>query len=1109
MRWNITVTLNVKMCQTLLCVLGLFLLITPLYGNTEDITPHVTLKSNWDQIFWGETITLRCEIEGSRETEWRYSWRTPQGDKWTTHNEYSISSTTTSDDGEYRCIGRTVHQQNSHTKWSKPFRLTVTGYEPQAQLESEAFPAEGSVTLICNVKPPSSGWSFLWYRGEKTSEIQITQDERYPSNEQIRVTQGGLYWCRGVRGNPPYYTLFSDSVVTNRAVVSLQTQWTEIYRGETITLSCKILDGDDREWEYEWETTISVTILKHSEHFTISVTANNDGDYKCRGKPKTDPHSSTEWSAPVTVRVSEQPKAELRADVRDIPLGGDVTLTCSVSSSSGWSYQYLYRWDTSSDFLAQNANSFGKLRVSEEGLYQCRGQRGNPPYDTEDSEEIMINKKNANEAVLTLHPNWSEVYRGETITLRCEIKDGANTEWEYEWETTSSFKPLKQKEYSITSVYGSHTGNYSCRGRRKSDRSSTKWSRPISLTVLNKRPKAELRADVRDIPLGGDVTLTCSVSSSSGWSYDYLYRRDTSSNSVVKIADLSGQLHVSEEGLYQCRGQRGNSPYYTEDSEEIMINKKNAIEAVLTLHPNWSEVYSGETITLRCEIKDGENTEWEYEWETTSSYKPSAQKDYSITSVYLSHTGNYSCRGRRKSDRSSTKWSHPISLTVLYNSPRPVLTVSPSWLSPGDSVTLSCDVKHPSAGWRFFWYKAIPKLPDDSYNYELLSESSSGTEKHSYIVHGETHTSGYACRAGRGDPVKFTDHSEPKFVWSGGFDSAASLTVSPDRVQHFISDSVSLICVGNSSQWRVKMFDKDSSLKDCSQWDKMTGSTCSIVTYKKRNHVFWCESGSGEFSNAVNITKQNPDIILVTPVHPVTEGDSVSLSCKVRREDTETVSIVFFYQNDKLIQNDTRRELNISAVSKSDEGFYKCQISGKESSQSWMSVKASRSKEFPLTVILIIVGIICGVMLLILLLLLYRHRQSKGSCLCGSLQFQRTNQSSVTNPQEETHNDGYYSPIKGEVCHYETIKGPENSAQGADQSQDVTYSLIELKNLRKKGKKPESQEKAVYSEVKIAPADDVTYTQINHNKGKGKKKKGKSNNAPTEESVYSEVKPDQ
>ncbi|KAL4007126.1 cyclic nucleotide gated channel beta 1 [Sarotherodon galilaeus] len=121
----------------------------------------------------------------------------------------------------------------------------------------------------------------------------------------------------------------------------------------------------------------------------------------------------------------------------------------------------------------------------------------------------------------------------------------------------------------------------------------------------------------------------------------------------------------------------------------------------------------------------------------------------------------------------------------------------------------------------------------------------------------------------------------------------------------------------------------------------MTGSTCNINTSKSDTAVYWCESGSGEFSSAVNITVQNDGNgpILVSPVHPVTEGASVSLSCSLRTQ--KILSNVFFYHNDKLIQNDTRGELKISAVSKSDEGFYKCQYSGRESAQSWMSVKGA------------------------------------------------------------------------------------------------------------------------------------------------------------------------
>ncbi|XP_037553570.1 high affinity immunoglobulin gamma Fc receptor I-like [Nematolebias whitei] len=166
-------------------------------------------------------------------------------------------------------------------------------------------------------------------------------------------------------------------------------------------------------------------------------------------------------------------------------------------------------------------------------------------------------------------------------------------------------------------------------------------------------------------------------------------------------------------------------------------------------------------------------------------------------------------------------------------------------------------------------------------------------------------------------------------------DPAASLSVNPDRVQHFSSLSVSLSCEGNSTEWKVKRF-TDTGLSDSSMWGTQTGSSCTIKPYWSGSGVFWCESGSGEFSNAVNITVHG-GIILESPVHPVTEGDPVTLSCRLREQ--ELLSDVFFYHNNKLLLNDGRGELKMSAVSKSDEGFYRCEHSGKKSPQSWMSVK--------------------------------------------------------------------------------------------------------------------------------------------------------------------------
>uniref|UniRef100_A0A7N6BZU1 Ig-like domain-containing protein n=1 Tax=Anabas testudineus TaxID=64144 RepID=A0A7N6BZU1_ANATE len=368
-------------------------------------------------------------------------------------------------------------------------------------------------------------------------------------------------------------------------------------------------------------------------------------------------------------------------------------------------------------------------------------------------------------------------------------------------------------------------------------------------------------------------------------------------------------------------------------------------------------IFSGETITVRCEIQGGGDTEWDYEWKTPQSTSHQTHVNYWTLSVSESSSGNYMCRGRNRRDSySSTQWSKTITLTVSGLSDAvtlrvsdtksnqissSVLTVSPSWLSPGASVTLKCEVEHPSAGWRFYWYKTVPKLSDRLYRYELLPGSDSGTEEDSYMVHGQTHTAGYVCRAGRGEPVFYTEHSKPTFVWSGDFPPSASLTVSPDRVQHFTSDSVSLSCEGNSTEWRVRRFPEDSYLSLCSDWGTMTGSTCNISGLNS-SAVYWCESGSGQFTNSVNITGHN--MILMSPVRPVTEGQSVSLGCRLKTGQ-KLSNNVFFYQNDKLLQNDTRVELIISAVSKSHEGFYKCQHSGKESPQSWMTVKGELDKK--------------------------------------------------------------------------------------------------------------------------------------------------------------------
>uniref|UniRef100_A0A3P9D3K0 Ig-like domain-containing protein n=1 Tax=Maylandia zebra TaxID=106582 RepID=A0A3P9D3K0_9CICH len=270
-------------------------------------------------------------------------------------------------------------------------------------------------------------------------------------------------------------------------------------------------------------------------------------------------------------------------------------------------------------------------------------------------------------------------------------------------------------------------------------------------------PTVTLQPSWTQIYSGTTVTVRCEIQGGEGAQWTYEWRQGQ-----VNIHETSNEYRInsvneSDGGGYSCRSTRSSS--WTEWSN-------TPSKPTVTLQSSWTQIYSGETVTVRCEIRGGEGAQWMYEWRQSQKNIPETSSEYRIT-VTESDGEGYSCRGRR--DYLLTEWSDIIRLTVL-NEPRPVLTVSPSWLSPGASVNLNCEVEHPSAGWSFYWYKAVPDLKTFNYkssSYELLPDGS-GTAQDSYIIHGQTHTAGYVCRAGRGDPEYHTDHSQPKFVWSAG-----------------------------------------------------------------------------------------------------------------------------------------------------------------------------------------------------------------------------------------------------------------------------------------------------------------------------------------------------
>lgn len=89
-------------------------------------------------------------------------------------------------------------------------------------------------------------------------------------------------------------------------------------------------------------------------------------------------------------------------------------------------------------------------------------------------------------------------------------------------------------------------------------------------------------------------------------------------------------------------------------------------------------------------------------------------------------------------------------------------------------------------------------------------------------------------------------------------------------------------------------------------------------------------------------SKDRP-VILESPALPVLEGAAVILHCK---DETHSSDHVFNYNKDgHHIGSSSTGEMTILRASKSDEGLYKCSISGGgESVESWLAVEGEITK---------------------------------------------------------------------------------------------------------------------------------------------------------------------
>ncbi|XP_067094918.1 Fc receptor-like protein 5 [Osmerus mordax] len=172
-----------------------------------------------------------------------------------------------------------------------------------------------------------------------------------------------------------------------------------------------------------------------------------------------------------------------------------------------------------------------------------------------------------------------------------------------------------------------------------------------------------------------------------------------------------------------------------------------------------------------------------------------------------------------------------------------------------------------------------------------------------------------------------------------------SLSVSPRRSQFFNYNTFTLSCEeqGSSVGGRVRRTTTEGRSSQCGAgWGSLVGSSCYVKDLSSGSSgdsgVYWCESGSGEHSHAVNITVHDGAVILDSPVLPVNQGQAVTLHCRYQPPPSDRTAA--FYKDGSLVRTEAAGEMTIPAVSTSDAGLYRCSNSERgRSPESWLAVR--------------------------------------------------------------------------------------------------------------------------------------------------------------------------
>uniref|UniRef100_A0A672LGH8 Ig-like domain-containing protein n=1 Tax=Sinocyclocheilus grahami TaxID=75366 RepID=A0A672LGH8_SINGR len=244
--------------------------------------------------------------------------------------------------------------------------------------------------------------------------------------------------------------------------------------------------------------------------------------------------------------------------------------------------------------------------------------------------------------VVTIKPD-QHVFRGETVTLRCDIDGEGVTSWQYSWYKNGSANAFSElQEHTFSPVTESDAGKYSCYGAEREGSCISNISDAVTLIVSEQH-----------------TSFTCDIYGEGVTSWQYSWYKDGSNCVFSELQEHTfSPVTESDAGKYFCYGRGGSQT--SNISDAVTLKVSDIPKPTLTVQPQ-SSLFTGDSVTLRCEV-DQSRDGWEFFWSKNSNTASTEAAIKTIDSVKVSDGGEYRCRARREGHY--TDYSEPVTVTI-------------------------------------------------------------------------------------------------------------------------------------------------------------------------------------------------------------------------------------------------------------------------------------------------------------------------------------------------------------------------------------------------------------------------------------------------------------